>query len=169
MDLNKIKPKIKAESDKYSWNLYKFLRKIHKDKHVKNQMRIYWNHHSRIDGEWLPFTEKIPNTMQIVIAPYGDKSCGYFMSSVLMKGNCELFSLCAWKEDDFRDITDWFFKTYEDIGRCIFDGNHSGWLLGDENRFTYINNTRRCNWCGEWHHMEIHKETTIKRRKVWSV
>lgn len=34
MDLNKIKPKQKGQSDKYSWNLYKFLNKLFKEKDV---------------------------------------------------------------------------------------------------------------------------------------
>jgi len=34
IDINKIKPKIKGQSDKYSWNLYKFLNKQIKQKEV---------------------------------------------------------------------------------------------------------------------------------------
>jgi len=167
MDLNKVKPKIKGESDKYSWNLYKFLSKITKDKYIKNQLRIYWNHHSRWDGAYLPFIGDASNTMQLIISPYGDKGSGYFMNTVLQKGNCELFSLCVWKHEDLLDITDWFFDTYEKIGRCIFDPEHYKWMLGTDNRYTYVNNTRRCNWCGQWQHKEIVKKTRIERKEVW--
>lgn len=167
MNLSKIKPKLKGESDKYSWNLYKFLNKISKDKYINNQLRIYWNHHSRWDGAHLPFVGELSNTMQLIISPYGDRGSGYFMNTILHKGNCELFSLCVWKHEDLLDITDWFFDTYEKIGRCIFDPEHYKWMLGTENRFTYVNNTRRCNWCGQWQHKEIVKKTRIERREVW--
>jgi len=61
-----------------------------------------------------------------------------------------------------------FFKTYIKDGRCIFDREHNGWWKGGDNRFTYINSTRRCNWCGEWQRKRIEKEVKIKQRVVWS-
>ncbi|MWV44874.1 hypothetical protein GRF59_14730 [Paenibacillus sp. HJL G12] len=167
MNLSKIKPKLKGESDKYSWNLYRFLNKIAKDKYINNQLRIYWNHHSRWDGEHLPFTKDVSNLMQLIISPYGDKFTGYFMNTVLQKGNCEFISLCPWKEEDLLDVTDWFFDTYEKIGRCIFDPEHNGWMLGTDSRYTYVNNTRKCNWCGQWHQKQIVKKTRIERKVEW--
>ncbi|MBT2759933.1 hypothetical protein [Paenibacillus sp. ISL-20] len=168
MNLGKIKPKVKGESNKYSWNLYKFLSKIvKKNEYIDSQLRIYWNHHSRWDGEHLPFNTDLSNGMQIIIDPYGNKSSGYFMNTVLRKGNCELYSLCVWKKEDLLDITDWFFDEYEKIGRCIFDPDHNGWMLGTDGRYTYVNNTRKCNWCGQWHHREIVKKVKIERISVW--
>lgn len=168
MNIENIRPKVKNESDKYSWHLYKFLNRItKKNKHIKDQLRIYWNHHSRWDGEYLPFNKELSNGLQVIIDPYGGRSCGYFMNTVLLKGNCELFSLSSWRKEDLLDITDWFFDTYEQIGRCIFDPDHNGWLQGADKRYTYVNNTRKCNWCGEWHHREIKKITTIKRKELW--
>lgn len=64
-------------------------------------------------------------------------------------------------EDEYVDVTEKFFEDYKKIGRCLFDSNHSGWLLGDENRFAYSDeDTRECNWCNlkqKKHTKEIRK------------
>jgi hypothetical protein len=174
LDLNQIKPKVKGRSDKYSWNLYNFLNKLYKNKddgkYIKNQMEIVWLTHSRWDKEHLEFD---PNNLnkglsQLLIIPLGIENCRsfYSLNAVLRDGKSERFAL-AWKKENLVNITDWFIETYIRDGRCIFDRNHNGWMQGTNNRFTYVNNTRKCNWCGEWHKKEIHKEVTIKRREVW--
>jgi hypothetical protein len=172
MDLKLIKPKVKGESDKYSWNLFKFLNKLHSDKnygnYYKNQLEILWLHHSRWDGSYLEFNEDKLNIGQLIIMPLGKANGRSFfsMQSVLAKGRAEEFAL-PWREDELTNITDWFFTTYIRDGRCIFDRGHQSWLQGTENRFTFINNTRRCNWCGKWHNKEIQKVVSIKRKEVW--
>jgi hypothetical protein len=172
MDIKKIKPKVKGQSDKYSWNLYKFLEKQVKQRDVGNfapkQLRVYWLHHSFWDGSYLEFNPNKLNHRQIIISPFGGKGSGYFLSHILPDGmKKECYALSVYHPDEFSDITNWFFTTYERDGRCIFDREHSGWWSGEENRFTYINNTRRCNWCGQWHKKEIHKIVKIKREEVW--
>lgn len=166
MNLNKIKPKLKGESDKYSWNLYKFLNTKMKEKYLGSQIKIYWNHYSRWDGEHLPFTGDISNLMQLIISPAGNKSTGYILSQILRDGKAEYFAIPrVWQNST--DITEWFFDTYENIGRCIFDPEHSRWMQYTDNRYTYINNTRKCNWCGQWHKKEIIKKVKIERIAVW--
>lgn len=172
LDLRKIKPEVKGQSDKYSWNLYKFLHKLcsNKDegKYIKNQLEIHWLHHSRWDGEYLDFDQEKLNLSQVLILPLGLENgrSFYSMSSVMTQGRAERFHL-PWKKEELTDITEWFFSTYERDGRCIFDREHNGWMLGSDGRFTYVNNTRKCNWCGQWQHKEIHKEVKIKRKEVW--
>jgi hypothetical protein len=169
-DINKIKPKVKGQSDKYSWNLYKFLHKQINQKeigkYVLKQIKVYWLHHSRWDGEYLEFNPNELDIRQIIISPFGGTRTGYFLSQILLEGKNECFAL-PYEDDELTDITEWFFKTYEKDGRCMFDREHNGWLLGDENRFTYVNNTRKCSWCGKWQHKEIKKVQTIKRKEVW--
>lgn len=172
IDLKKIKPKVKGKSDKYSWNLYKFLHKLFSNKesgkYYKNQLQILWLHHSRFDGSYLEFDKNNLNLLQLIIMPLGKENgrSFYSMSSILTKGRSEEFAL-PWSLGKMTDITDWFFKTYEKDGRCIFDRKHTGWMIGTEDRFTYVNNTRKCNWCGQWHTKEIHKIVKIKREEVW--
>lgn len=171
LDINKIKPKVKGESDKYSWNLYNFLHKQVRQrdvgKCVKKQIKVYWLCHSRWDGSHLEFNpDKVSlNMMQLIISPFGGKS-GYFMDTIMRKGRAEQYYL-PWKDEDLLDITSWFLNTYEQIGRCIFDHTHNGWLQGDKERFTYVNNTRKCNWCGKWHKKEIEKKVKIERVVNW--
>lgn len=175
LDVDLYKPKIKGESDKYSWNLYKFLNKQVRQrdigKYVKTQIRVFWLTHSRWDGRYVEFNpEKLHgglNHMQIIISPFGDRGSGYFLSNILGNKKDECFSLSSWAKDEFIDITEWFFSTYEQDGRCTFDREHIGWWQGDKERFTYINNTRRCNWCGQWHMKEIHKSVKIEREVHW--
>lgn len=171
IDLNKIKPKVKGESDKYSWNFYNFLNKLTRKrvegKYIKKQLEIHWLHNSRWDGKYLEFNKDKLNINQIIILPYGKEYGGSFynLDPILRKGWATEFS--GLSSSETTDITEWFFKIYERDGRCIFDREHNGWWQGSDNRFTYINNTRKCNWCGQWHKKEIRKVQTIKRVETW--
>jgi hypothetical protein len=172
IDLKEIKPKVKGKSDKYSWNLYRFLEKQVKQrdigKYVLNQIKVYWIARDWWDGSYLEFDPlKIAYNNQVVISPFGGKLSGYFLSHILRDGKNECYSLCVYRDDQLIDITDWFFKEYKKDGRCIFDRNHDRWLASTEGRYTYVNNTRKCNWCGQWHKKEIHKVVKIKREEVW--
>ncbi|MGG3890251.1 hypothetical protein [Metabacillus fastidiosus] len=172
IDINKIKPKVKDESDKYSWNLYNFLNRLFNKsgvgKYYKKQLEIHWLHNSRWDGSYLEFNKDKLNLNQILILPSGKqhyRGTFYELSLIMGKGKATEFALPYSYETT--DITEWFFNTYERDGRCIFDREHNGWWQGDKERFTYINNTRKCNWCGEWHKKEIKKVQVIKREETW--
>lgn len=169
LDVNRYKPKVKNESDKYSWNLYRFLNKQVRQrdigKYVKKQIKIYWLTHSRWDGRYLEFEPDNLRLDQLLISPFGGR-VGYSLSEILAKGYGTEWSF-PWKDDELIDITDWFFSTYERDGRCIFDRGHNGWMLGTDKRFTYVNNTRKCNCCGQWHEKEIRKVQTIERKVYW--
>lgn len=172
MNLKLIKPKEKSKSDKYSWNLYRFLEKQVKQreigKYVQKQIKVYWLHRSWWDSSHLEFNPNNINSLnQVIISPFGDKGSGYFLSQVLRDGKKECYSLRVYHPDELLDITDWFFSTYEKDGRCIFDRKHNGWMQGTDNRFTYVNNTRKCNWCGQWHKKEIKKVVKIERKVQW--
>lgn len=149
MNLSRIKPKNKGVSDKYSWNLYKFLNKMLKVEKfaTEDTVRFYWNTYSRWDGEHLPFNGHIDFGRQGIISTTDNKNTGYLLDAVLREGRSELYAIpLAWQNTI--DITDWFFDTYEKIGRCIFDSDHNGWMQHTDARYTYVNNTRKCNWCG---------------------
>jgi hypothetical protein len=174
LDINQIKPKVKGQSDKYSWNLYNFLNKLYKKrdvgKYIKNQMEIVWLTNARWNGEHIEFD---PNNLnkglnQLLIIPLGIENCRsfYSMNSIMREGKAMEFAL-VWKKEELVNITDWFIENYIKDGRCVFDRNHDRWMQYTENRFTYVNSTRKCNWCGEWHKKEIHKEVKIKRKEVW--
>lgn len=170
INIEKIKPKVKGESDKYSWNLYNFLQRKFKGdigRYVQKQLEIHWLHNSRWDGSFLEFNPEDIRVNQLLIIPLGKNHGRSFfeLSTILREGKATEFSLpYSWETTD---ITKWFTETYIRDGRCIFDRNHNSWLRNTENRFTYVNNTRKCNWCGEWHKKEIHKQVKIERKEVW--
>lgn len=70
--------------------------------------------------------------------------------------------------DSVTDITEEFWKQYKADGRCTFDRAHSVYFLNASDRFTVINQTRRCNWCGTWHTQTIEKVVEVKRVAVWT-
>jgi hypothetical protein len=168
-DLKLIKPKKKGESDKYSYNLYKLLSNLDKEK-LLHQTKIYWLHHSRWDGEHLPFDPKNLNIRQLILTPYDTHSVGYFMDSVLHKGTkAERYAL-PYKKEKMMDITQWFIDTYAKIGRCIFDYKHIGWFYGDENRYKNINeNHKECNWCGQLLKKRVEKEVKVVQHTYWDL
>lgn len=127
-------------------------------------MKVYWLTASRWDGSYLRFDPNELRLNQVIISPLGGN--GYLLSQILDKGYGTEFAL-TWREDELIDITKWFLDTYEKDGRCIFDREHYKRMLGAEGRFTYINNTRRCNWCGQWQHKQIKKVQTIERVVNW--
>jgi len=171
MDISNIKPKVNGQSDKYSWNLYNFLNKLYKKKvegkYYEKQLEIHWLHNSRWDGSYLEFDKNNLNMNQMLILPLGKKHgrTFYSLSAVLGKGKATEFALPYSYE--LTDITDWFFETYIKDGRCIFDRTHNGWWQGAEDRYTYVNNTRKCNWCSQWHKKEIKKVQKITREVEW--
>lgn len=171
MDINKIKPKTKNYSDKYSWQLYSFLNKLYKDKkegkYIKNQLRIYWDSKSRWDGEFLDYLSGDPLSIrQIIVSPLGGTEVGYFMSEAMNRGKVEQYWIKPF-EPSMIDITDWFWKEYEARGRCLFYGHENIWLTGDKGRYTVVNNTRRCEWCGEWQKKTIKVTKKVTRKEVW--
>lgn len=156
--LKKIRPKESGVSDKYSWNIYRFLRK-YRNWDIKVLDTKEW-------GRIFSFSIHPDN---------GEKSnleCGYSGRSIqailTLNWNQSLetyFYLSPCKE--YQDITEDFFKKYLLIGRCIFDPDHS-WYHDSKIRYTQVTkNSRRCNWCGEYFKRVIVKKAKITREENW--
>lgn len=163
--LKLIKPKVKSQSDKYSWQIYQF---INKNKHS----RVYFYNKSRWDGSELELDKDNLNISNIFIGGNQDSNgtiCGNSLSTIMghSREKYTTFSFMLWTDGDFIDITDWFWTEYIKLGRCLFDKNHNGWWTNNGDRFTYINNTRKCNWCGQWQHKDIKKVVKIQRKEKW--
>lgn len=155
-----FRPKVRGESDKFSWGIYRFLKK-----HPGIRIMYY----SKNDmGEDEPFDpKKSQRPRKIFMLHSGSAMIGISVSQA-MDGKLHEYAFSVWDCKKFVDITDWFFKEYAMIGRCLFDREHFGWWWGDGQRFTHINkHSRRCNWCGEWQHRTIKKVVQIKRCEVW--
>lgn len=185
MNIKEIKPK-GNESDKYSIQLYRFMKKNYPNgcsvSYISTQTK-YNKDYTESFEEDVPFDKNIINMGDLWIGKtfkreYDsddmkgaiDWMYGNSLGTIL-SGSKEKYTVFAnpWNnKKTVIDITDWFWNEYIRIGRCIWDSNHSGWLAKDDNRFTYVGkNSRRCNWCGKWHHREIKKKVRIERKEIW--
>lgn len=159
---NQFKPKKKGVSDKFSWNLYRFLRE-----YPNAKIMLYKKDHT---GDIKEFD---PNGFQGTYHFFGmiGELVGARFVDIMRAGpsaKIQLYAFSWWGDANFIDVTDWFFSEYERRGRCLFDKEHSSWWAGEEGRFTYINShSRRCNWCGAWQKMRIEKRVRLERKKVW--
>lgn len=159
-----VKPKVKGQSDKYSWNIYAWLNKHNK---IYNN-RIYYVENKEFDIENVSFDKII----------FGEKIndgeiIGNTLNMIIHKGIKGESSFCmmkslGWFNDDILDITDVFMSEYIKLGRCYLFGHGDSWLAYDEDRYTKINkNSRRCNWCGKHETRFIETEKIIKRKELW--
>jgi len=175
IDLSVIKPLVKGESDKFSWNLYRVLKQAMKEKKKFPILdyRIFYYDKSDIDGSIVALnkTQSLPpwHCYFAKIYPMNQGWAGAKLSDIMRPGKNEFYAYgVTLKAEHLTDITDWFLREYVKLGRCIFDREHNGWWQGDDKRFTNINkHSRRCNWCGEWQRREIGKAVTIKRVEAW--
>lgn len=164
-ELSKIKPKQRGKSDKYSWNIFRYL-KENSDRKIK----VLFYTKSWVDSSTVEFNQNKTLDMMQTFIMIGDM-VGTRIDSMLRNGpskSLEIFSFCTFDQSAFIDITDWFIKEYTRVGRCIFDRNHNGWWNGSDSRFTQINkNARKCNWCGQHHKRKIIKRISINRKECW--
>lgn len=164
VDLKLIKPKIKGESDKYSWNLYRWLYKYRK----------YANYGVYYIGKEEFNIEKLRLDKIIIGQKHSDiEMTGNLLSQIINKGayhsdsNCFLNSL-GWNTVNAIDITELFFKNYILKGRCFLYGHSGVWLKNYNKKFTTINkHSRKCNWCGLHETRFIETKKTIERKEVW--
>lgn len=170
IDYTLFKPKKSGINDKYSWNIYRYLRDRVKERY---DLRIKFYTKSRFDGQKVNFDHSSLNSAQVYIMTSDENRSGTTALELMRKGSraeLETYSFCLFNPNDFIDITDWFLKNYQQYGRCLFDLKHCGWWADAEERYTKINkNSMRCNWCGQYLIRKIKTIKTIKREKVWEV
>lgn len=183
IDLKDIKPKNLKESDKYSVNLYKFLKKtgynhvyidLNKGTLEKpNIISFEWDKDNVIDYDiyigsnimddiiYNEDNTKSLNLGQVIAKPLWS----ILQGNKLYQTGCYCAFGHYYVKRDFLEITDEFWNRYKDIGRCLFL-KHEKVCLGDENRFTQINALyRKCNWCGKI--QEKHIKEKIIKQEVW--
>lgn len=132
-----IKPKLKGKSDKFSWNLYSWVKR--NPKHC----RIFkgtWNNMAGFDDlgqEWL----------YIGFKEEDGEFIGRQLRNVCLKGstfkmNCFLPGKNFHDVDNWTDITDEFWERYQRIGVCAVHGEkaHNWQEDGDK---------RTCSYCGK--------------------
>ena len=147
IDIKKFKPKVKGKSDKFSWNLYKWL------KANPNHYRIY-------KSTWCPVMGIVEKPDRYYIG-YRDGQSKWVSAIMLMRVCCGQKQSAAYGgahgTDDWIDITDEFYKEYEEKGVCaIPDYNNHNW---ENHGLT----KRKCLNCGR-----VEKRETVRiSQKVW--
>ena len=163
--LKKIKPQIKGESDKYSWNLWKWLNKYKTEK-----LRVYYlpNHE---DDKYDPTDF---DNVQILIGERWRDNCivGMTLRTIIATDrglqSGAFTTGCGYNVHVAQDVTEQFFEDYIEFGRC-FLFEHGAWLRNGDKQFTYQDdgNERWCNWCGRVERKRIEVETKIIERVIW--
>lgn len=152
LNLNDIKPKNIKKSDKYSKQIYEFM----KNHAYGNQ--VFYNE-MQYDDESKTYIKKQFNANEVCL---GDLfiTKQSFVSEIDISGKCirsivgtnkdkyTNYCYCFSKKPSFTNVTEEFWIKYIEIGKCIYDDHD--WLKNEETRYTYINDRhRKCNWCGK--------------------
>lgn len=142
--LKKINPKI---SDKYSPNLFRFLRGKGRDCTTifKDPDGVLYIGHRESDG--MVFGNRLS---QVLCFGVRSQTYGYLGSSK------------KWREVKS------FWAEYIKIGRCALDHEHKTHFQSQDSRYTQVSKTvRQCRWCGA----RLKRKIVIEKRKVetWNV
>ena len=146
--LETIRPKTKkGHSDKYSYNLYKYLL----DKPYRS--KVYCGVDPYVGGKHKVY----------FLGFYDNDSNGWFYGAKLMSILCGRDTMYAYPPNVAKDfsVEKNFYDEYARIGRCLWDPDHEGWMQDDKERLTYSEdgNTRVCNWCGSVQAKEVKQVT----------
>lgn len=141
--LKSVQPKTRRESDKYSWNIYRYLKK-----HLGRDVKVFEN----------------PRGVKVIGEEFLDGISGDGLDSLIRSLRAQEF----WFDINWnlKEQKGWL-EEYQRVGRCLLLPHDYLWYEGEDTRFTYVNNTRKCNWCGKWQHMNLHKIVKVKLEKVW--
>jgi len=152
--LNQINPNQNPYNGKYSHGTYRFLFN-NKNKDIK----VYWKKTNYIDGEVTDFNQNnirfYPTQIYFMYESNGDW-LGVSWTIIMQNKYKVSDYTCFMSEDEFEDITEFFFSEYLRIGRCLFDQKHINFLLGKdynyvtkEERFETVDGIKKCRWCGK--------------------
>lgn len=141
--IRSVRPEVPEKPGKYSWNLYLYLKR-----NCNKNIRAYKDRR----GE------------TVVGRECDGRALGMNVLSILWDDKAQEYPMDIYQE--LKEIPRYFEK-YQRIGRCLMISHDKPWIPGGERRFTVVNNTRRCNWCGRWQHKKIHKKTVVVREEKW--
>lgn len=125
LDIKKINPRL---GDKYSPNLYKYMRK---NKGAQMYARAYKDNDGHV---WIGYIHE------------GD-FIGARLNAILCNGS-KVLTFCYSRFDGLEEIKS-FWPGYIRIGRCAIDPEHQTPFLGDT-RWEQKEGIRSCRWCGSF-------------------
>lgn len=167
MMISRVKPE-GNRSDKYSINLYRFL------KDNQDCDRVFVSRCNRLTGAPVNFDFSDPCAADIYIGRMDEKwFIGKCLSSILCGGSGYKRAFAYMPNSNIvkslEDVTDWFYTHYQRQGRALWDASGTMSMIDDGGRWTCVGNTRRCNWSGRWYYSEVEKRQKTNRVKVWRV
>lgn len=156
-----IKPAKNRVSDKFSWNIYRYLRD-----NARTDVRICLCKKSFFDGSEIKYDQsKSIHAIQLYIF-IGNGFIGNRIYDIMGRGEHSKIKSYSWVDyhNEFIDITQQFFDEYLMIGRCIFDRNHRMWWVGGDNQYSQVDEClRECKWCGQ----KLKKIVEYEPRERW--
>lgn len=183
LNINRIKPKNIKKSDKYSKQIYQYLKKNpgHDRVYYIQTQDVYNESKKEFEQKEIPFDTNNINKRYLWVCSIPrretyENSSGYID---WMYGN-SLFTIVSPSREKYTvfanpwnnkktvvDVTKEFWEKYIEIGRCIY-GNHTSGLQDEDGRYTYFDDKHRvCNWCGKEEHLET--KTYSYTRDIWVV
>jgi len=162
-----IKPAVKGHSDKFSWRLYQRALK-------RGRERVYISAWNNILGQ--PFEPNLAalkagckhqRAWLMIGEAIGDDGWfhGLRMQSATRTGQRvdESFAYSpAFNTGAWLDVTDWFWKSYLERGRCIIHGDLS-------HKWLQINrNARKCAYCDKHERRTVRTIKKVERLEVWA-
>ena len=151
--IESIMPEEKGSSDKYSWNIYRYLKNF-----IGKEVWAF----KAPSGRIFLAVQRKPEGV-------GHDNYGNFLNTIQTTDVKVKVTYYSWANEDFSnytEITDTFFEDYKLKGRCAIDKAHNGWLDGAGHRFTELDSeTKKCNWCGAI----LKKKTRLIEETYWEV
>lgn len=147
IDKDTIKPKVKAKSDFFSWQLFRWVRK---NPHECEIWKGTWNSFTGIDKENPVLYIGIMHDRLDFIGRQLTQLCR-------MDQNLQSFSLDEnFDLENWENITEQFWKEYKRIGVCAIHGDNAhDWEVDGT--------LRTCNHC----HKEEYQKVEMVERKYW--
>lgn len=156
--ISSIRPQTTNPREKYSWNLYRFLRR----KEVRENIRVYEGKASN--------TESIQYFFAVTkcASPQEDTgNVGIFEFILRTRRDNEKIEMLSYCDHDFssmKDVTEKFLQEYQKIGKCAFHEPEHELYIRNTDRFEIIDDkTRRCKWCGKVYHLR----KILVEKDVW--
>lgn len=151
-----------GRADKYSLNLFKFLKK-----HEPNYWEICFSRWNCITG-----VHDVEYSESSTIAPnlyigFLDEDDGYFMGARLTEIIRNGARTKMWAHPPskaFTHVPD-FWARYVELGKCAIDPEHK--LYFDKERYTQNGTLRSCDWCGR-----IERSRTVEKtvtNTIWEL
>lgn len=174
IDPDIIRPAVNGRSDRWSWNLYRYLHNWRR-KRASLMLRVY-----HIPGDPTQYMNPDPAVAVAGWDPATTGTSGIRLGhlhaddgwlsgsnlSTVLNDNGTIWSFHPGAVAGATDITLPFFDAYLRLGRCLFDPRHTQYLRHDEGRWQMDGDShRRCTWCG--HQQQRHIEQIVTTRESW--